>query len=147
MTWSPGHHEDGTCSCHPFSVQSVHQTLDEMDFERGMGTLGKDALVSLQRLKIRIPCGSEFHRQDFSFFFFNQNTKQQHSCHLNTLFVVFFEVCVCFTRRKKKIRAWFLTFKPTGTANCLGNEAVGKRSHIYIFRDVFFLFISFSFYY
>ncbi|ETE58247.1 Ankyrin repeat domain-containing protein 39, partial [Ophiophagus hannah] len=35
MTWSPGHHEDGTCSCHPSSVQSVHQTLDEMDFERG----------------------------------------------------------------------------------------------------------------
>ncbi|XP_060539493.1 ankyrin repeat domain-containing protein 39 isoform X2 [Pantherophis guttatus] len=36
MTQSPGHHEDGTCSCHPFSVQSVHQTLDEMDFERGI---------------------------------------------------------------------------------------------------------------
>ncbi|XP_026571072.1 ankyrin repeat domain-containing protein 39 [Pseudonaja textilis] len=36
MTWSPGRHEDGTCSCHPSSVQSVHQTLDEMDFERGI---------------------------------------------------------------------------------------------------------------
>lgn len=43
MTWSPGQHEDGTCSCHPSSVQSVCQTLDEMDFERGMETLGKDA--------------------------------------------------------------------------------------------------------
>ncbi|XP_007429800.1 ankyrin repeat domain-containing protein 39 [Python bivittatus] len=36
MTWSPGHHKDGICSCHSTAAQGVHQTLDEMDFERGI---------------------------------------------------------------------------------------------------------------
>ncbi|XP_032085669.1 ankyrin repeat domain-containing protein 23-like isoform X2 [Thamnophis elegans] len=36
MTQPPRHHENGACSCHPSPVQSVHQTLDEMDFERGI---------------------------------------------------------------------------------------------------------------
>ncbi|KAJ7305235.1 hypothetical protein JRQ81_011147 [Phrynocephalus forsythii] len=37
MASSPGHHKDGACcSPHTVAVPSVHQTLDEMDFERGI---------------------------------------------------------------------------------------------------------------
>ncbi|XP_033014901.1 ankyrin repeat domain-containing protein 39 [Lacerta agilis] len=36
MALSPGHPKDGSCCSHHVAVPSVHQTLEEMDFERGI---------------------------------------------------------------------------------------------------------------
>ncbi|XP_042330799.1 ankyrin repeat domain-containing protein 39 isoform X2 [Sceloporus undulatus] len=36
MASSPEHGKDGSCCSHQMAVPSVHQTLDEMDFERGI---------------------------------------------------------------------------------------------------------------
>ncbi|XP_044293504.1 ankyrin repeat domain-containing protein 39 [Varanus komodoensis] len=36
MSSSPGHRKDGTCCSHCVAVPSAHQTLEEMDFERGI---------------------------------------------------------------------------------------------------------------
>nr|XP_020635873.1 ankyrin repeat domain-containing protein 39 [Pogona vitticeps]XP_020635874.1 ankyrin repeat domain-containing protein 39 [Pogona vitticeps]XP_020635875.1 ankyrin repeat domain-containing protein 39 [Pogona vitticeps]XP_020635877.1 ankyrin repeat domain-containing protein 39 [Pogona vitticeps]XP_020635878.1 ankyrin repeat domain-containing protein 39 [Pogona vitticeps] len=53
MASSPGHHEDGSCcSHHSVAVPSVHQTLDEMDFERGIWCAALNG--DLERVKSQI---------------------------------------------------------------------------------------------
>ncbi|XP_062995292.1 ankyrin repeat domain-containing protein 39 [Elgaria multicarinata webbii] len=52
MASSPGHHQDGSCCSHHMAVPSVHQTLDEMDFERGIWCAALNG--DLERVKRQI---------------------------------------------------------------------------------------------
>ncbi|XP_028313569.1 ankyrin repeat domain-containing protein 39 [Gouania willdenowi] len=51
-----------TCCSHPASSPSVHQTLDEMDFERGIWSAAMDG--SLERLRVLILKGTDPNLRD-----------------------------------------------------------------------------------
>ncbi|XP_061449103.1 ankyrin repeat domain-containing protein 39 isoform X2 [Rhineura floridana] len=52
MASSPGHHKDGSCCSHQMAVPSVHQTLDEMEFERGIWCAALNG--DLERVKKKV---------------------------------------------------------------------------------------------
>lgn len=52
MASASGHHEDGSCCSHHRTLPSVHQSLEEMNFERGIWGAALDG--DLERVKTQV---------------------------------------------------------------------------------------------